>query len=682
MRGRPASHNVRLVGSGCLTVRKSGGCTASEPGPPQLRAGAAAAALMSVRRQGPSPPAPSSAARGRPLQFASGQRRGCHACVHTVTDGSSSDLGDCRGVAGRRHRASSMGDPDLSPNAQARNTLADEHHGSWRRPSKAQPRSKEAAIISLGEVLDLPSLKIGRPEIVAGAAQIGRPVRWAHIGEFADVDTVLRQNEVVLTTGVALPQSASALRAYVRRLAAVPITALIVELGRRFATLPRELVQEAHASDVTLVALHSEVQFAQVTEAVHSRIVDDQYERLESRRRLQQTFAELSPEGSTPAEVVRLASSLTGRTVVFENVSGQAVFSDDPQAPAGLIAEWQTSSRLMSSRAGELADRWITTPVAARGHTWGRLVMLTDGPPKPAELVVLEKAAATLALHRLIRDQRAALVEQSRGSFLDSLASGLQVSPDEIEKRCHQLKFSTKNRAFVAVVVGARKGASPPPAWQERLRVAIAAAPVADSDVQTLTSSAESDGLGILVSFPESVNVDASLHELGKAIRALATSGDADTFSVGVSETTRSLANIHTSFTEARRAAELGARTAGEGEFVRLSDLRLDGLLAAFQDDPRLRTYIEEQLGSLLVEDDRAASDLTSTLETFLASGGNKSRAADLLGKSRPALDQRLRKIEEILAVDLSDATMALSLYVALRAANLMGESTRDDPSS
>ena len=130
--------------------------------------------------------------------------------------------------------------------------------------------------LTLREVLGLDVVQRGSPLVVAGAAHLDVPVRWVHAAELTDIGRLLRGGELVLSTGIALPDSAAELAAYVDSLAEVGVAGLAVELGRRYATaLPAALVAAAEARSMPLIELRREVAFIEITEAVHARIIDE-----------------------------------------------------------------------------------------------------------------------------------------------------------------------------------------------------------------------------------------------------------------------------------------------------------------------------------------------------------------------------------------------------------------------
>ena len=77
----------------------------------------------------------------------------------------------------------------------------------------------------------------------AGGSLLDRPVRWPTVhwvAEVPDIATLLRGGELVLMTGIGMPEDDDGIRAFVAALAGVGVVGLIVELGRRYqATLPQ-----------------------------------------------------------------------------------------------------------------------------------------------------------------------------------------------------------------------------------------------------------------------------------------------------------------------------------------------------------------------------------------------------------------------------------------------------------
>src|SRR3954469_8488298 len=131
--------------------------------------------------------------------------------------------------------------------------------------------------ITVQRALELPGLRGGLPEVVAGADRLQRTVRWVHAGEVPNIASLLKGGELLLSTGYGIGTGPAEQRAFVRRLADRGIAALVIELGQRFARLPAALVETARAANLPLVQLHREVPFVTVTEEIHTEIVNGHY---------------------------------------------------------------------------------------------------------------------------------------------------------------------------------------------------------------------------------------------------------------------------------------------------------------------------------------------------------------------------------------------------------------------
>ncbi|NUT10190.1 MAG: PucR family transcriptional regulator ligand-binding domain-containing protein, partial [Nonomuraea sp.] len=267
---------------------------------------------------------------------------------------------------------------------------------------------------TIADVLALETVRRGNPRVVAGADRLDTRVRWVHVGEIADIAHLLRGGELVLTTGVALPEDPEKLADYIGELSSVGASGLIVELGRRFLReLPPAVVKSAEAHGLPVIVLARETPFVQITESVHARIIDIQLEELRASEQLHEVFTELSVEGASPAKVLTQVARLSNRPVLLENLAHQVLACESAGRDAGaLLAGWESRSRAVAPAertAYDPSSGWLVTTVGARGQDWGRLILLCETPPTPRDLVLAERAATTLALGRLLERNQESL---------------------------------------------------------------------------------------------------------------------------------------------------------------------------------------------------------------------------------------------------------------------------------
>ncbi|MFG2304295.1 PucR family transcriptional regulator [Actinacidiphila glaucinigra] len=556
---------------------------------------------------------------------------------------------------------------------------------------------------TVAEVLELDVLRRGSPQVVAGSGGLQRPVRWVHISELADIAGMLHGGELVLTTGVMLPDDKESLARYIDDLADVGAAGLVVELGRRYTdVLPRPLVRAAERRGLPLVALRTEVRFVAVTEAVHAHVVDAQLTELRASEAVHQTFNELSVEGAEPGEVVREVARMAGAPVVLENLSHQ-VLAFDPAGhdPEALLDGWERRSRGVhpAGRTGhDPRTGWLVTAVGARGRDWGRLVVVGEpapgAGPEPGERphrhsVLLERGAATLALNRLLERDRESLERQTHRTLLSGiLTHALTVS--DVALRARALGVPLEGRRLVGVMLRLRGGpASAALEAQARLRdfTETAAQAVRERGLTALAGTLDDGGVGVLVSLGPSDHEHTALEEFAAALTRLTEPApDGGTaFVMAAGSSVGSLRDARRTLLEAAQVADAamhggrneGGRSqpsekrvpAGGGRaYYRLPDVRLRGLLHLLRDDARLQTYVERELGPLLTYDAEHGTDLVRILTVYLDAGRNKSAAADAAHLSRPSFYDRLHRVERVLGIDLDQVESCLSLHVALLA--------------
>ncbi|MEN3611071.1 PucR family transcriptional regulator ligand-binding domain-containing protein [Plantactinospora sp. ZYX-F-223] len=549
------------------------------------------------------------------------------------------------------------------------------------------------------EVLALDPVRHGGPRVVAGAAGLDRLVRWVHAAEVPDIAALLSGGELVLTTGIGLPGDDAGLRAFIGELADVGVSGLLVELGRRYpAAVPRAMVNAAERRNLPLVELCRVTPFVRITEAVHGLIVDAQLAELRATEEIHQRFTELSVEGAEPAEVVRQAAVLAGCPVILENLSRQVLAYD----PAGESAElllrgWEQHSRRIrpTGRTGYDPDAgWLYTTVGARGQDWGRLLLRwptgelpagASGGPSTRLTILIERAASTLALGRLIRRDAEGLERQIHRTLLTALLDHTR-PVDEVALRSRALGVPLDRRHLVGVVVRYRAdeagagAAAGGPAGQARLRDLAEAVSQAlrDAELSGLASTLDDQAVGAVLALRDAGDEERALAAFAAALDRVRLDagptagrpyGAPGAVIVAAGSGVGSVREARRSLIEARQVADAARRGRRDLPVYRLPQVGLAGLLHLLRDEPRLQTFVERELGPLLTHDaEHPREQLLGTLRGYLESGRNKSAAAAAAHLSRPAFYERLARISRILRVDLDSVDDCLSLHVALLA--------------
>lgn len=243
------------------------------------------------------------------------------------------------------------------------------------------PEANIEAEITVRRALELPALRRGLPEVLAGEDRLDRPVRWVHAGEVPHIASLLKGGELLLTTGLGLGARPSEQRAFIRKLADREIAALVVELGSRFASLPAALVDAARDCGLPLIQLHREVPYVTVTEAIHTEIINSHYALLRRADEILRRCTDVLLRGGGAPEVLRLLAVFTGNPLCLEAPDGSPLYAagpdaDDGPADADPLLAWEGlrdtgvridvpgwgSPRLSGAESGEAPARTRSAP--------------------------------------------------------------------------------------------------------------------------------------------------------------------------------------------------------------------------------------------------------------------------------------------------------------------------------
>ncbi|MGW4389709.1 PucR family transcriptional regulator [Streptomyces sp. NPDC004685] len=540
--------------------------------------------------------------------------------------------------------------------------------------------------ITVQRALELPGLRSGLPEVVAGGDRLQRTVRWVHAGEVPNIASLLKGGELLLTTGFGIGTRPAEQRAFVRKLADRGISALVIELGQRFARLPTALVETARAAGLPLVQLHREVPFVTVTEEVHTEIVNGHYALLQRAEEVHRRCTEALLGGGGVPQVLRILAEFSGNPVFLETADGQLLYA------AGGEPEVADPLQVWEGMRGKPADRdeppagAVLVDVPGGGPGTGsvraRLVLLpVAAPPAPVHRIAAERAASSLAVVLMQARQEEELAARGRGDFLTDLAEG-RITPDDAPAQARVLGFKPGGQGPLLPVVMrlpeasvGSVGLSPGGGWAVLARAV--AEELAAVGVPVLLGVRPVEGrVPLLLGLRSDSERTAVADRVATALRA-------GVERAGMQRAGAQPPVVVVGGAGGWAAAAAGLRHAAETATAAqgLSDrpwydarrLDIDLLLWRLRDHPDLAAFVERAIGPLQAHDRRAKPPLLPTLQTYLAHAGRKAETARELHLNRQTLYNRLARIGELLGTDLDDPQTVLALSLALRARRHVG---------
>lgn len=479
----------------------------------------------------------------------------------------------------------------------------------------------------ISDLIDDADLNI-RLRVRGAEGRLDRPITWCAPAEHMDPTPFLSVNALLLTNGMGLNvRDFRTWDAYVERLVSVPVSGLAFGLGAAHRELPEGLLQACEAHGLPLLELPPDVPFVLVMRHVERIIATERYEELRTGWELADECTRLAADGHSLGEVLgRVAGAVNARVAVidqnaFELVAAGTAHGHTARTTLRLPSGGSEQFRLAIEGIGsDIVLQPVLGPVAA---VIGMQLSYTLGSRSP-----LHSREAARFMEALYADRG----EPSLPLRRYALESGFDPDGD----------WST-------VLIGSSEEVAPAKlraiAWRARVGLQATFSTVRFMEETGLTSlllqrrQGTADLLDVVWEFFL----------------------DAPEFSVVVTESA-SLSELPLTLQLARRqVGRPGVRMAPLADLAGIvQGLPSPGLVAMCQ---RLLAPLTSDGGIALRE----------TFDAYLRHSGNSTKICDELFIHRNTLSYRLRKIQELLQLDLADGEvratymLALSIVAAVR---------------
>jgi purine catabolism regulator len=521
---------------------------------------------------------------------------------------------------------------------------------------------------TVGDLLAISELRLA---LVAGSAGLPRPIRWAHVSELRDPTRFLRGGEVLLTTGLGMRGGQAGQAAYVEQLAGAGLAGLGLGLGFAFKRTPPAVAEAADRTGFPVFEVPFEVPFIAITEALFSRLVNEQYVLLQRAGTVQQTLSRLLVEGAGLDALLDAYARMTGTRAllldphgeVMAAAGGAAALLDRRAVWAEIQALRPEGDEFSLSVSDESGSRSLL-PILVGGGAAGFLVLHRGDRPEPFHQVVVHHLATAIALE-LAKAQAVARTERRLvGDFLDALLEG-ELSGEETGRRLRFLGLGAS--PAIAVLVARRSRPDGGEQAVEALRLLVQDR--LSRRLRPYVCSILDDSVVALFEAADPVEARSAAEAVADAVRAR---GTAAAFGLGMPEADPR--GLRRAFQEARFALE-AAGPAGDrpgGRVATVADLGSHRLLLARQEDAALEAISRGLLGPLVDYDRRRQGDLVASLRAFLEHNGNWEAAARSLDVHRHTLRYRIRRVADLTGRDLDAAADRVEFWLALEAADVL----------
>ncbi|ADB52653.1 transcriptional regulator, PucR family [Conexibacter woesei DSM 14684] len=530
--------------------------------------------------------------------------------------------------------------------------------------------------MTIADVLDLPVLRRGVPEVTAGADLLDRPIRWVHAAEVPNIASLLKGGELLLTTGLGLGAGVQEQRATAAALAARGVAGLVLELGATFAAPPAALATACARNELPLIVLHRPVPFVEVTETIHAEIVNNQFALMQRGEELHRRFTDLMLRGAGVPEVLDALAEATGNPVLLRRGDDVIAHAAHGRSRRDLLAALDGHARGLPSAPAAL-ERPVPSGDPERPS--GALVLLAlDRELDGFAEVALERAVALVGL-ALIQDRaEETLAHRERGALLGELLRG---GVGESEAAARAAAFGFRSETLLPLAVGRRarrvgrltedEDARWVQIWRELRRE------LEHRRTPALLGGVEDQAL-LVVGLRRGETRAEAAERAARLVRAETERqlGSAGGAVICVGREVTSWSELGAAMEQALEALP-AASEVPDRPWHDAAAPDVDRLFASLRGEPALHEFVGARLDAVLAHDRRRAAKLLPTLESYCEHGGQKAATARALGLERPSLYHRIARLETLLGSSLADPDTLLGVHLALRARRTLGDAPR-----
>src|SRR6185295_12254816 len=154
--------------------------------------------------------------------------------------------------------------------------------------------------------------------LVAGRAGLDRAITWAHAIELTDPSPWLSGGELVMTTGLHLPESDEERIDYVRRIVESGSAALAFDTGTHFNRVPAAICAAGDELGFPVLAVAPATPFIAISRAVVDELTVDQVRSVQQVVQGQETLARVTMHGGVQALIKTLSTALDCSACVMD----------------------------------------------------------------------------------------------------------------------------------------------------------------------------------------------------------------------------------------------------------------------------------------------------------------------------------------------------------------------------
>ncbi|MFA1818883.1 PucR family transcriptional regulator [Virgibacillus oceani] len=514
--------------------------------------------------------------------------------------------------------------------------------------------------------------------LVAGTEGRNREIKWTHILEMDAFDSFINGGELILTTGSNIAFDSADGISKVKKLIESDVAGICVELGTHINKIDAAIIEMANHHAFPLITFTETVKFVDITQDLHTIIINSHHEQLHHLHVLSNEFNELSLE---PNGILKILKKLHG----YFNKTVLLITDDKKMHYYPLINKEHTEYihslidqfKEIEPYKDQLWENEYYTffPIKGLGQSWGNLCLQEEaGALDEFSFSILDRAALAIA-QILLRNRT--IEERKQNQEEDMVQKLLLGEGHESSARLKVLPPPAKNLYYRLIVIENHSMAASisEEDWEEiKLQQAVILRSLFKKHGFFPAISVTRNKIAVIASFYKSNNPNKNVDSYTLITEAIREVHEKHIFQgndcyISASSLQKDYTKLTSCYKEADEVLQLQKMNILHVIFYEnIGVYRL--LIRLPQED--LQGFVTLYLKPLLDYDQKTNNNLLLTLSTYLETMGSKKETSERLFIVRQTLYHRLEKIEELMDKDILEPTKRQGIELAIRAYALL----------
>lgn len=484
---------------------------------------------------------------------------------------------------------------------------------------------------------------------------INRLVKWVHIIGNSAVGHLIKEHELILTTGMGIHKDVDTFERFLDELIAKNCAGLCIEYGRYIQSIPTTILQKAKKHQFPIVVFHEEVSFSDITQEVLRQIISHQYQLIERLEAYTHTLSKASLTSNRPEALLEVLVEAIGGQCILQLTDEKAVYY--PKCDATKKARLEKESPLVKE-------------ILLLSQQYGQLKWY--GLHSGIESLFLERTAlfiAQIILRKLYSIEKETVAQQLwKQDWLEGRLSKPEIL-QHLEKEHDRILIKQMTVLYVNVANGQLEGQE----GFDDVYFTLYARNVFEKRGFTICTTNHQDHYYMIIFNQRD---EASMRtRLREAVLKIKKVFKTDTVTrIATGKTVESVEDVPTAYETARTTMYI--RKVLQTTDCFYEDVLLGHMILNLQQTMDVKQMMTQYLGPLIAYDEKHSSELIPTLRVYLATNCSKQETAQKLYIVRQTLYHRLKKIEELIGMDSSEPHHRMMLEMMLYAKEFIEKSS------